>query len=325
MAELPWLTAHYPQRYLRGWSLPDGAIRLFGDGWAFCIAPDVMPSSPFGGADIVFKAARFATPNRSSTSDLLRWHRRNVFALDYDQEDFEPYSFGQPREHFYTYNPVNDGTTAGGLSTQLVARFINNPHGWPLYQLLQGRIEVPQESSPPAVRGREWMLDALLEQCGIKKAAGARQRSIFLYPDGICLFGRIAVPGQGAELDGWFKISTRAMGVPTVSTKELGRGLILCLDPSLPGNDGPNGHIAHWRSAFETLRSALSASAFAKAQWLSAPRMGTAGVEALFWPGVGSNDEPDYFRRRKDGALHIDDQGHVSAVFSKYQSWRKKD
>lgn len=304
MAELPWLTALYPQRYLRGWSLPRGAIRVFGDGWAFSVIPETMDFEPYGPSDIVFKAGKFATPDKTSTS--ADWHQRNVFALDYGQEVFERQIFDPPRAHFYRYNPVNHGTAAGGLSTQLVARFILNPKGWPLYQLLQGRIEVPQESSRPAEAGRERLLDALLDQCGIEKAAGTRQRSIFLYPDGMCLFGRIAVPGQATELDGWFKISTRAMAVQTVSTKELGRGLSLCLDPSLPGNDGPSGHIAQWRSAFETLRSALSASAFAKAQWLSAPRMGTAGVEALFWPGSGSNDEPDYFRRRKDAALHID-------------------
>ncbi|MGO7171152.1 hypothetical protein AB9F47_29290 [Rhizobium leguminosarum] len=304
MAELPWLTALYPQRYTSSWSLPTGAIRLFGDGWAFCVVPAPLPPGPYGGADIVFKVARFATPHRTSLN--RQWHRRNVFALDYDQEDFRPYTPGQPNEHFYTYNPVDHGTPAGARSTQLVARFLPNVPGRPLYELLQGRIEVPQESSSAAQTGRQRLLMALRRKCGIRATNGTPQRSIFLYPDGICLFGRIAVPGQASELNGWFKIGTRAMAVPAAATSEVGRGLSLCLDETLPGNAGPNGHIARWQGAFETLRSVFSKTAFAGTKWLSAEDFGTAGPEALFWPGVSPASQPDYFRREADWALHID-------------------
>lgn len=303
MADLPWLTALYPQKYTSSWSLPGKAIRLFGDGWAFCIVPEPILTSPYGGADIVFKAARFATPHRRSTN--WQWQRRNLFALDYGQERFEPHYNEQPGEHFYKYNPVNDGTAAGAFSTSLIARFLPNVQGRPLYQLLQGRIEVPQESSTDAQTGRQSLLTALRRECGIKATTGTPQRAIFLYPDGICLFGRIAVPGQPTELEGWFKISTRAMAVPAAAMSEVGRGLSLCLDETLPGNAGPNGHIARWQSAFETMRSAFSDTAFAGTKWLSVEGLEASGLEALFWPGDHRSGQPDYFRRNRDSALHI--------------------
>ncbi|UTS88156.1 hypothetical protein [Rhizobium anhuiense] len=304
MAELPWLTALYPQRYTSSWSLPTGAIRLFGDGWAFCVVPAPLPTSPYGGADIVFRVVRFATPNRTSTNH--QWHRRNVLALNYDQERFRPHTEGQPDDHFYTYNPVDNGTPAGAMSTPLVARFLSNGPGRPLYELLQGRIEVPQENSQAARIGRQRLLTALRRECGIRATEGTPQRSIFLYPDGICLFGRIAVPGQPTRLDGWFKIGTRAMAVPAAAVSEVGRGLSLCLDETLPGNAGLNGHIARWQGAFGTLRSAFSNTAFKGTKWLSAEDVGTAGPEALFWPGVNQAGQPDYFRRGADWPLHID-------------------
>lgn len=305
MAEPVWLTALYPQRYTGSWSLPTGAIRLFGDGWAFSILPDVMPASPYGGADIVFNASKFATPHR--TSSYLQWHRRNAFALNYGQQDFQTSGIEQPGEYFYTYNPVNQGAAAGGLSTPLVARFLQNAAALPLYQLLQGRIEVPQEASSEAQVGRQRLLAALRKECGIKLTTGTQHRSIFLYADGICLFGRVLVPGGAGELDGWFKIGTRAMAIPGALTSEVGRGLSLCLDETLPGNGGDDGYLARWRNAFKALRSVFSKAAFIGAKWLSAESLGTAGLESLFWPGTSKpGGSPDYFRREKDSPLHID-------------------
>jgi len=300
MPELAWLTALYPQRYRRTWTLPDGVIRLFGDNWAFSIVPEPMPAAPYSGADIVFKAARFAAPRRTNTN--WQWHRRNLFALDYGQQD---YSQGQPTTSFYKYNPVNHGTAAGPLSTNLVARFLVNAPEQPLFQLLQGRIEVPQENSSEAKTGRQSLLTAMRRECGIRAGSKA-ERAIYLYPDGICLFGSVTVPGQSTSLDGWFKIGTRAMAVPGAQTSDIGRGLSLCLDESLPGNGGADGHIARWQAAFDATRSAFSQKAFAGAKWLTADTLPAAGLEALFWPGGSVSGQPDYFRRNASGPLHID-------------------
>lgn len=292
------LPHHYQGDYRPPLDWKAREIRLFGANWAFGAMGDFEPLAVAGQRS--FHATHlYATPPPSFHSPGARpvWHylRQNVFALNIYR------GLGENERY-----PVQEPKQPLPADTRLIVQKIETGAGTPaeardrLYQLLHGRIEVPGRHQG---RGREKLLKVVREQLGLLSPTAQEQSSIFLYPDGFCIHGGIKLPWIASPLDGWFKLSTRGASVAGAPAGDPEGGLVLCLDPALPGND--DNLIAAWTQAIHRLREMLTIGAGSEAHWLNLAPRGEISPEHFFWP-ADYVPKKDYFHRPAEGRLRIE-------------------
>lgn len=285
--ELDALFPHLYPKELSPARLPRNGIRLFGSNWAFGIIGTLEPIAANGQSRLA--ATHFYGRDPGLYHDDEKYLHQNVFPLNiYGAADYDA---KYPVLH---EKPV-------GASTDLLVQNIAHPQdNKVLFQLLQGRVELPNRDS---VAGRRKMLAKIRENLGLTRPAGAEQLSIYLYPDGVCVHGALSLPWGDSATDGWFKLTTRGASVAGAPTDDAEGGLVLCLDPALPGNDTM---LAPWKAAAEELHDFLQVPSSGGARWLTLSRTASISPQDFFWPGNYQSGSRPYFTRASSEPIQLE-------------------
>jgi hypothetical protein len=291
-AGLPtFLQALSPASYRRASDIENGVNRLFGTHWG-C-------GAVFSRQEAVTDAGRFAIglAKLSAPEDLSQGEafQRNQTIFDsrlYDSLGPEDYPFFGRKD-----------AAEGDLLVEEIA--IDGMVRGRLFQLLQGRIEIPHYGNPGR---REDLLKRLRENCRLLEPTNPAFLSIYLYPDGFCIHAAIRTPWMdaGHKIDGWFNVTTRGAQAGA-GAQGIRPGLALRFEPDLPGNAD---HLAAWTKAAGDLRRALAEAGAGSTQWFSLSDAGGVAPQDFFWPGkykVSDGEDRGYFftRDQNDTSLFV--------------------
>ncbi|WP_143738103.1 hypothetical protein [Erythrobacter donghaensis] len=261
---------------------PPGTVRLYGANWSFMLVGELQSKDQKPGHHRFLPREFFAQPP-ATFGDFYQ----NVFAVDvYRSTTRYP---ANPFHYFPVPDYKKNAQKVRRHSTLTLQRLqgsrIRNPN---LYQLSLGWLEVPvfDSTSQQQAVGRRGLIDKLCRALGLTPEAGNGSQSIYLYPDGFCIFASIALPWRDLtdRVSGWFKVTARTSADGSVTG-----GLALCFDSHLPGNE--NGDLlAGWQKAARgldnvLLHDALGAEITSRPQWLDIARNQTADPREFFWPG----------------------------------------
>lgn len=132
MTDLTKLKALFPDSYSRPLNgIPRGGIRLFGSNWAFGVIGKTAPLADNGSSR--FAATHFYAENLEDHNDTERHLHQNVFPLNLYEANA-----------YHEKYPLLGKKEVGSGTTKLLIQQIELPGGdRRLYQLLQGRLEVP--------------------------------------------------------------------------------------------------------------------------------------------------------------------------------------
>lgn len=279
----PELAALFPDAYFNFEHHDDRAIRLFGCNWGFGALGDFE---------------RFSVPHQLRFKPTHLYARRASESTHLDQCVFPLLVHAQP-PNSQRYPVFGEMPVANGPDLVVQKIPLKGSRGR-LYQLLHGRIEVPEDFQGA---GRKRLLERMRAELGLAAPEGPEHRSIFLYPDGFCIHGAIGVPWRTAPVGGWFKVTTRGAAVAGAPARDAQGGLLLCLDPALPGNR--DGMTSDWNQVAADLGKLISDARRGPQHWLELVQRSEPAAGQFFWPATYDWRAP-CFKRSASGPFRIE-------------------